>query len=98
MRTKRQALGKNGSLRTRRQYSGEKNWYQELEDSLRVKKKLLPRTRRQPKGLKMVELRTRRQRGMEKTWYQQHCQRKVVEKELEDRLPEKSGPPRTALR
>ena len=38
--------------RTRRQRNKEKSWYQELEDSLKSEKKLVLRTRRQPKGQK----------------------------------------------
>ena len=40
MRTRRQATEKKSRpLSTRRQYWDEKNWYQELEDSLGVEKK-----------------------------------------------------------
>ena len=45
-------LGKKVVYRTRRQRNKKKSWYQELEDSLKSEKKLVLRTRRQPKGQK----------------------------------------------
>ena len=64
--------------KTRRQAEEKKSWYQELEDSRRHEKKMVSRTRRQPRkekktGIKsftkkLDSIRTRRQ-SSEKEWF-----------------------------